>query len=81
MLYDNSTKEKSVASWIEEQTTKGELDCTSGYFTVGTLSHLSRKLNGKISDFRFVLGDILCNGQDRDKPINLLTKTIMINRN
>ncbi|TVP77280.1 MAG: helicase [Puniceicoccaceae bacterium] len=78
MLYDNSTKEKSVASWIEEQTGTGKLDCTSGYFTVGILSFISRKLNDKISDFRFVLGDIVCNDQDREKPINLLTETITV---
>ncbi len=78
MLYDNSTKEKSVATWIEEQTATGRLDCTSGYFTVGILAHLSRTINEKISDFRFVLGDIVCNEQDRDRPINLLTETITV---
>ena len=59
MLYDNSTTEKSVASWILEQTKTGRLDVTSGYFTVGILAMISRKLNEKIDAYRFVLGDIV----------------------
>lgn len=78
MLYDNSSKETSVAVWLSEQTQSGKLDCTSGYFTVGILAYLSREINEKISDFRFVLGDIVCNDQDKDKPINLLTETITV---
>ena len=78
MLYDNSSKETSVAVWLSEQTQSGKLDCTSGYFTVGILAYLSREINDKISDFRFVLGDIVCNDQDKDKPINLLTETITV---
>ena len=78
MLFDNSTPETSVANWIAEQTQSGKLDCTSGYFTVGILAYLSKELNEKISDFRFVLGDIVCNDQDKDRPINLLTETITV---
>ena len=78
MLFDNSTNEKSIATWIEEHTHEGKLDVTSGYFTVGILSFLSKKLNDKISDFRFVLGDIVSVDQDKDKPINLLTETITV---
>jgi hypothetical protein len=78
MLYDNSTSETSVASWIKQQTRSGKFDCTSGYFTVGILSFLSRELNEKISDFRFVLGDIVCSDQDKENPINLLTETITV---
>jgi SNF2 family DNA or RNA helicase len=78
MLFDNSSKETSVATWIAEQTKSGKLDCTSGYFTVGILAHLSNQLNDKISDFRFVLGDIVCNDQDKERPINLLTETITV---
>ena len=78
MLYDNSSPETSVANWITEQTQAGKLDCTSGYFTVGILSFLSRELNQKITDFRFILGDIVCNDQDKDRPINLLTETITV---
>lgn len=78
MLFDNSTPETSVAKWITEQTQSGKLDCTSGYFTVGILAYLSKELNQKISDFRFVLGDIVSNDQDKDRPINLLTETITV---
>ena len=78
MLYDNSTPEKSVASWILEQTKTGRLDVTSGYFTVGILAMISRKLNEKIEAYRFVLGDIVCNDQDKENPINLLTETITV---
>jgi len=78
MLYDNSTTEKSVASWILEQTKTGRLDVTSGYFTVGILAMISRKLNEKIDAYRFVLGDIVCNDQDKENPINLLTETITV---
>ena len=78
MLYDNSTPEKSVASWILEETKTGRLDVTSGYFTVGILSFISRHLNQNIEAYRFVLGDIVCNDQDKEKPINLLTETITV---
>ncbi len=78
MLYDNSSRETSVATWIQEQTLSGKLDVTSGYFTVGILAFLSHELNEKIADFRFVLGDIVCRDQDRERPINLLTETITV---
>jgi len=78
MLFDNSTKDKSVATWLEQHTYEGKLDVTSGYFTVGILSFLSDKLNDKISDFRFILGDIVSVDQDKDKPVNLLTETITV---
>ena len=78
MLFDNSSKETSVATWIAEQTQSGKLDCTSGYFTVGILAYLSRHLNERITDFRFVLGDIVSNDQDKERPINLLTETITV---
>jgi hypothetical protein len=78
MLYDNSNQQKSVASWILEQTKTGKLDVTSGYFTVGILSFISRHLNEKIENFRFVLGDIVANDQDKENPINLLTETITV---
>jgi superfamily II DNA or RNA helicase len=78
VLFDNSSPETSVATWILEQTKTGELDVTSGYFTVGILSLISRHLNQKIENFRFVLGDIVANDQDKENPINLLTETITV---
>lgn len=78
MLYDNSSREKSVAKWILDQTKTGNLDVTSGYFTVGILSFINRELNQKIEGFRFVLGDIVANDQDKENPINLLTETITV---
>ncbi len=78
MLHDNSTTETSVHTWILKQTKTGKLDVTSGYFTVGILTFISRNLNQKIENFRFVLGDIVANDQDRDRPINLLTETITV---
>lgn len=78
MLYDNSSPDKSVAKWILDQTKTGNLDVTSGYFTVGILSFINRKLNQKIERFRFVLGDIVANDQDKENPINLLTETITV---
>ncbi len=78
MLYDNSKSETSVSTWIREQTNTGNFDVTSGYFTVGVLEFLSREINDKIKQFRFILGDIVSNEQDLDKPINLLTETITI---
>jgi len=78
MLYDNSTQEKSVITWINQQTSEGNLDSTSGYFTVGVLSHISQTLNDKIKNFRFLLGDIVSTDLDKDQPINLLTETITV---
>ena len=54
------------------------MDVTSGYFTVGILAMLSRELNSKISEFRFVIGDIVATDEDKEKPINLLTETITV---
>jgi superfamily II DNA or RNA helicase len=78
MLYDNSSPETSVHTWISEQTSKGKMDVTTGYFTVGILAKISRELNEKISEFRFVIGDIASTGEDKEKPINLLTETITV---
>ncbi len=75
VLYDNSSSTTRVHTWLEEQTKTGKLDVTSGYFTVGILSFISRLMNDKIETFRFVLGDIVANDEDRENPINLLTES------
>jgi superfamily II DNA or RNA helicase len=78
MLYDNSTQEKTVAHWIYDQTKEGKIDAASGYFTVGILAYLSQHLNERITQYRFILGDIVSRGEDKEKPINLLAETITV---
>jgi hypothetical protein len=65
VFYDNSTPVTSVHTWLLEQTKTGKLDVSSGYFTVGILSFISRHLNEKIDTFRFVLGYIVAKGEHR----------------
>jgi hypothetical protein len=48
-----------VHEWISKYTENGKLDIVTGYFTIGALAYLSEQVNSKISDFRFILGDIV----------------------
>ena len=76
MILDNTTPRKNnekrkVYEWIEEYTYKGEMDIVTGYFTIGALAYLSRQINDKISNFRFILGDIVSTPQSKRKNFGL----------
>src|SRR6056297_377912 len=78
MILDNKNNQKKVYEWIEEYTESGKMDIVTGYFTVGCLSYLSKKINHKIKEFRMVLGDIVNIDFIEDRTIDLLNENITI---
>lgn len=78
MILDNENKNKKVHEWIGEYTEEGTFDIVTGYFTIGALSWLSRKVNQKISNFRMVLGDIVNFDAESNRPLDLLNEDISI---
>jgi len=65
MLLDNSNDNKKVYEWIEQYTENGFFDCVTGYFTIGALNHISKVINEKVKDMRFILGDIVSTGESK----------------
>ncbi|MCK5847997.1 MAG: DEAD/DEAH box helicase family protein [Caldisericia bacterium] len=78
MILDNKISEKKVYEWINEYTEKGKMDIVTGYFTVGALSYLSKKINQNISSFRLLLGDIVSIDKVQDRTIDLINENITI---
>jgi superfamily II DNA/RNA helicase len=78
MIIDNKNNEKRVYEWLNEYTETGKMDMVTGYFTVGALSYLSRRINEKISSFRLILGDIVNIDMIQDRTIDLLNENITI---
>jgi len=78
MLLDNSDNEKSVFQWIEKYTEDGTFHAVTGYFTIGVLAYLSKKINEKITEFRMVLGEITSKNEVDFKPLNLLNEVVTI---
>ena len=76
MLLDNSDDTKKVYKWIETYTEDGTFDAVTGYFTIGVLAYLSKKVNDKISEFRLVLGDIASRNDKDFKALDLLNEDI-----
>ncbi|HPG35986.1 MAG TPA: helicase-related protein [bacterium] len=78
MLLDNSNDNKKVYEWIEQYTENGFFDCETGYFTIGALNHISKVINEKVKDMRFILGDIVSTGGIEDRAIDLLNENISV---
>lgn len=78
MILDNENKNKKVHEWISEYTEEGTFDIVTGYFTIGALAWLSSEVNGKISSFRMVLGDIVNFDAESNRPLDLLNEDITI---
>jgi len=78
MILDNETEEKKVHQWITDYNVEGKMDIVTGYFTIGALAWLSKTLNDKISEFRFVLGDIVNFDSIDNRPLDLLNENITI---
>ena len=78
MLLDNENDEKKVHEWLSEYTEEGKLDIVTGYFTVGALAYLSQQVNDKVTDFRFVLGDIVNADVSAHRTIDLLNENITV---
>ncbi|MBU1060548.1 MAG: DEAD/DEAH box helicase family protein [Proteobacteria bacterium] len=78
MLLDNENKNLKVHEWLSKYTEEGTLDVVTGYFTVGALAYLSQEVNDKISEFRFVLGDIVNAQIDTSRALDLLNENITV---
>ena len=78
MILDNKNENQKVYEWLKKYTEAGKIDIVTGYFTVGALSYLSRQINGKIKEFRMVLGDIVSTDVVQDRTIDLLSENISI---
>lgn len=77
MLIDNKTEK--VYKYIEKYTDNdGIFDIVTGYFTVGALSYFYNHINNNIKKFRFILGDIVANEEQKNHTINLLNENIDI---
>lgn len=78
MLLDNENENLKAYEWLTKYTEEGKLDIVTGYFTVGALAYLSQQINDKITQFRFILGDIVNLEIDIDKTLDLLNENITI---
>lgn len=78
MLLDNENENLKVHEWIAKYTEDGTLDIVTGYFTVGALAYLSQQVNKRITEFRFILGDIVNLDIDTDRTLDLLNENITI---
>jgi len=76
MLLDN--KNRKVHEWLRDYTESGKMDIVTGYFTVGALAYLSRRINIRVKRFRMVLGDIVNLDMIHDRTIDLLNENITI---
>ncbi|WP_303920880.1 helicase-related protein [Draconibacterium sediminis] len=78
MILDNENQELKVHEWITKYTEEGKLDIVTGYFTIGALAYMSKQVNGKIKEFRMVLGDIVNIDSVENRPLDLLNENITI---
>ena len=78
MILDNENKNLKVHEWIIKYTSEGNFDIVTGYFTIGALSYISNRINDKIKEFRFVLGDIVNVGSLKEKTLDLLNENISV---
>lgn len=78
MILDNENENPKVYEWIDQNTHTGNLDLVTGYFTIGALAYLSDKTNEKIKRYRFIIGDIVSDSDQKIKSINLLNENLSI---
>lgn len=78
MILDNETREPKVFEYIKSETNNGKLSIVTGYFTIGALAYLSKITNDKISEYKFILGDIVNFDTDKNRALNLLNENISI---
>lgn len=78
MILDNKNKNLKVHEWIAKYTKEGKFNSVTGYFTIGALAYLSAKINEKVNEFRFVLGDIVHTENIEIRTIDLLNENITI---
>ena len=78
MPLDNENGNLKVHEWLSKYTEEGKFDIVTGYFTIGALAYLSQQVNDKISEFKFVLGDIVNTEIDTVRPLDLLNENITV---
>lgn len=78
MLLDNSDSTLKVHAWISQYTEAGAIDAITGYFTVSALAYLSEQINDRISRFRFVIGDIVKDEVQDERPLDLLNESLSV---
>ncbi len=54
MILDNENKNLKIHEWITKYTKAGKLNLVTGYFTIGGLNFLDKRINDKIHQFRVV---------------------------
>ena len=78
MILDNKNTNLKVYEWIAKYTKEGKFSLVTGHFTIGALAYLSAKINKKIEEFNFVLGDIVHTENVKVRTIDLLNDNITI---
>ena len=78
MILDNENDNLKVHEWITKYTQTGNLSIVTGYFTVAALAFLSKTTKDKISEYRFILGDIVNFDSYKDRALDLLNENISI---
>ena len=78
MILDNENENLKVYEWISKYTENGKLDIVTGYFTIAALAYLSKQIDSKITDFRFILGDIVNIDPEENRPLDLLNENITV---
>jgi len=78
MILDNENNNPKVYEWIEENTKEGNIDIVTGYFTIGALAYMSKKINGYIKNYRLILGNIVSKESKEERPLDLLNENLSI---
>ena len=80
MLLDNKTrnednKHSTVYDFLRSYIERGKVDLVTGYFSVNALARVMDEMNDP-ERFRMVLGNLLKEGTQQDKIINLLSDSL-----
>ncbi len=78
MILDNQNNERKVHEWIEKLVKTGDIDCVTGYFTVGALAYLSAQVNERIKKIRVIIGEIVSDEVPEEHPLDLLNETLTL---
>ena len=78
MILDNETRERSAGKWLVDYTRNGILDIVTGYFSVSGLAFLNETVNDKVTQYRFILGDMVHHEGERDRTLDLLNDNITL---
>lgn len=78
MILDNKNENPKVHEWISQNTSNGNMDIVTGYFTIGALAFLSEQTNEKVNHYRFMIGDIVSSSEQKIAAINLLNENLTL---